>query len=116
MTKVAADLQISDVALKKTCDRHCVPAPPRGYWARKAAGKRVVQTRFFETSDPAVGQSKSRRGVNRLVDEVPLDVETPLACARFFEPAQTVRIVQPTSLHELELLVTIRTWPTPSCR
>ena len=30
MTKVAADLGVSDVALKKTCDKHRVPSPPRG--------------------------------------------------------------------------------------
>jgi hypothetical protein len=31
MTKVADDLGISDVALKKICDRHRVPTPARGY-------------------------------------------------------------------------------------
>ena len=52
MTKVAADFQISDVALKKACDRHRVPTPPRGYWAKKEAGKPVKQVSFVETADP----------------------------------------------------------------
>lgn len=30
---------ISDVALRKTCQRASIPTPERGYWARKAAGK-----------------------------------------------------------------------------
>ena len=52
MTKVAADFGISDVALKKICQRHRVPTPPRGFWAKKEAGKPVKQTRFVETADP----------------------------------------------------------------
>ena len=32
---------ISDVALRKTCQRAKVPTPERGYWARKAAGKKT---------------------------------------------------------------------------
>lgn len=34
---------ISDVALKKTCARSEIPAPERGYWARKDAGKPTFQ-------------------------------------------------------------------------
>ena len=43
MTKVAEDLGISDVALKKICDKHRVPTPPRGYWAKRDAGKPTKQ-------------------------------------------------------------------------
>lgn len=39
MTKVAAELGISDVGLAKACRRNGVPAPPRGHWAKLAAGK-----------------------------------------------------------------------------
>jgi len=52
MTKVAEEFGISDVALKKACDRHRVPTPPRGYWAKKDAGKSVRQVGFVETADP----------------------------------------------------------------
>jgi hypothetical protein len=34
---------ISDVALKKTCERAEVPTPDRGYWAKKEAGKSTFQ-------------------------------------------------------------------------
>ena len=30
---------LSDVGLRKFCQRLDVPAPPRGYWAKKQAGK-----------------------------------------------------------------------------
>ena len=52
MISVAADLGISDVALKKICDKHRVPTPSRGYWAKKAAGKPTKQVPFHETADP----------------------------------------------------------------
>jgi hypothetical protein len=52
MTKVAEDLGISDVALKKICDKHRVPTPSRGYWAKKAAGKPTKQIPFHNTTDP----------------------------------------------------------------
>jgi hypothetical protein len=51
MTKVAEEFGISDVALKKACAKHRIPTPPRGYWARKAAGKSVKQLLFHEISD-----------------------------------------------------------------
>ncbi len=44
VTKVAAELEISDVALHKICRKYNVPVPPRGYWAKLAAGKAVRQT------------------------------------------------------------------------
>jgi hypothetical protein len=37
----AAQFGVSDVALAKACRRQQVPIPPRGYWARKAAGQPV---------------------------------------------------------------------------
>lgn len=62
MTKLAAELGISDVGLAKACRRHAVPAPPRGYWAKLKAGQKPLQTPlptpeldvvvYFATSDP----------------------------------------------------------------
>jgi hypothetical protein len=44
MTRLAKQLGISDVGLAKACRRHDVPAPPRGYWAKLAAGHKPPQT------------------------------------------------------------------------
>lgn len=41
MTKVAADFGVTSTALKKTCDRHKIPTPDRGYWAKLEHGKPV---------------------------------------------------------------------------
>lgn len=40
---IAPDYGISDVAFAKTCRGHDIPLPPRGYWARQQAGKKVAQ-------------------------------------------------------------------------
>lgn len=43
MRTLAQRFGLSDVGLAKTCRRMVVPVPGRGYWAKKAAGKRVKQ-------------------------------------------------------------------------
>jgi hypothetical protein len=44
LTQLAKRFGLSDVALHKICRKHDVPHPPLGWWAKKAAGKEVVQT------------------------------------------------------------------------
>lgn len=46
MMTLSARFGISDVALKKTCARVGISTPERGYWAKKEAGKEVVQAAF----------------------------------------------------------------------
>jgi hypothetical protein len=41
MAVLGPALGLSDVGLKKTCARLRIPTPPRGYWARVAAGQKV---------------------------------------------------------------------------
>jgi hypothetical protein len=41
MVKLSEQYGFSDVGLAKICKRHNIPRPPRGYWARKAAGYNV---------------------------------------------------------------------------
>lgn len=44
MAVLAPKLGLSDVGLKKTCARLEIPSPPRGYWARLAAGQKIRRT------------------------------------------------------------------------
>src|SRR5580700_11221729 len=39
VTRLAQEFAISDVALAKRCKREGIPLPPRGYWAKVAAGQ-----------------------------------------------------------------------------
>ncbi|NCC53207.1 MAG: hypothetical protein EOM20_18625, partial [Spartobacteria bacterium] len=41
MTAAAEEYGLSDRGLAKLCERNSIPVPPRGYWAKKAAGKKV---------------------------------------------------------------------------
>lgn len=43
ITRLSKEFGVSDVGLAKACRKLAVPLPPRGYWARKGAGKPVVQ-------------------------------------------------------------------------
>ena len=43
ITKLAKRYGLSDVGLAKTCKRHKIPIPGRGYWAKKASGKATIQ-------------------------------------------------------------------------
>jgi hypothetical protein len=44
MTHLAKEFALSDVALHKICRKHDIPNPPLGWWAKKAAGKKVTKT------------------------------------------------------------------------
>lgn len=46
MCRLAAEYGLSGNGLAKICDRLKIPYPPRGWWAKKAAGKKVVQFRL----------------------------------------------------------------------
>ncbi|MDL2409954.1 hypothetical protein PY650_30930 [Rhizobium calliandrae] len=53
MRKLAERFGVSDRGLAKTCARHLIPVPPRGYWAKLEAGQSVKKTplRAVENTD-----------------------------------------------------------------
>lgn len=61
MTHLAKEFAISDVALHKICKKHGIPNPPLGWWAKKAAGKKVKQMPLPEANPGASGQDHHRR-------------------------------------------------------
>jgi len=44
VTQLAKTYGISDVGLAKICKKYKIPRPPRGYWAKKAAGQQMAKT------------------------------------------------------------------------
>ena len=70
MTTVAGRYGISDVALGKICLRHRIPTPPRGYWAKLAAGKKVKKTHYVRVSDPNLNNIKIYGGENLMSEAV----------------------------------------------
>jgi hypothetical protein len=89
MNKLAKKFGISDVALAKHCRRLDVPRPPRGYWAKLAAGKSVTREYLPPRgpgmcNDLEVGASRQWWHRSYSEEEVlTMDPEAPL----FEEPA-----------------------------
>lgn len=50
LMKVAVDNNITGTALKKICNRHEIPTPERGYWAKLEYGKPVQHPPLRESS------------------------------------------------------------------
>lgn len=117
VTKLAKDYKLSDVGLRKICISLDVPLPPRGYWAKLAAGKTIATPALHET---AVATTYTRATYVALVDEVleervikardsnpnAVDLDTPdyfppLEQTAFTSPAKlVVRAMKTTKLHE----------------
>lgn len=56
LMKVAADYNITGTALKKICDRHEIPTPERGYWAKLEHGKPVRHPSLPEVSNEQLAE------------------------------------------------------------
>lgn len=70
MTTLAQDFGISDRGLAKTCSRHRIPVPPRGYWAKVAAGEKPPVPPFLELRDPRMDRVSIRGATSALPDSV----------------------------------------------
>ena len=55
MSRLASEFGITGNGLAKICDRLDVPYPPRGYWAKKVAGKPVVTFKLPARPDDVPG-------------------------------------------------------------
>ena len=89
MTKLAESFGISDVGLAKICDRHRVPSPPRGYWAKKEAGKKVKQTIFAKVDDPLLDRIEIVAARDNLPEPVREVIELRRAERKAARPPRT---------------------------
>jgi hypothetical protein len=87
MTQVAKDFAISDRALAKVCARKQVPVPPRGYWAKKSAGKDVPKPPLPEFV------AKPRKEKKDEMPPVQQAAKKPKLGSMFGERRQTIRKV-----------------------
>ncbi|MCQ1839085.1 hypothetical protein [Neorhizobium galegae] len=53
ISKLAEQLEISDRGLAKTCARHHIAVPGRGYWAKVEAGLPATKTPLWKLDNPA---------------------------------------------------------------
>ena len=70
MTALAQEFGISDRGLAKVCGRHRIPVPPRGYWAKVAAGERPKVPPFLELRDRSLDRVSIRGATSALPDGV----------------------------------------------
>lgn len=98
--KVARDLGISDVALHKTCRKHNIPVPPRGHWAKVAAGKRVVQP---PTLHPNSAANEFVQIIGPQTADLPKSVQDALTEGRAAEQNRPRASTRPTSPYVLSL-------------
>lgn len=95
MSRLAADYGISGNGLSKICDRLKIPYPPRGYWAKKAAGQKVIQFRLPDLKDDTPTEvTISPTPPPAPSPQLPKEVEEKLTAAR----AQVKEVTVPERL------------------
>lgn len=92
MTKLGAELGISDVGLAKACRRRAILVPPRGHWAKLQAGRTSVQVPLPQPGTD-MGVSFTTVPPARRQAEV---AQTREAKAVVAEKAEALRAVAPT--------------------
>lgn len=89
-TKLAGIWGISDVAIGKLCVRECIPAPPLGYWAKRAAGGKV-STKPLPMRLPGQRELIELRAVNHYARwNAPVDLESEIAPPIYLETIEEV--------------------------
>jgi len=84
MSRLASDYGITGNGLAKICDRLSIPYPPRGYWAKRAAGKKVVTYRL-----PEAGESTPLKVTISPTPPAPKGPELPIAVREAVETARS---------------------------
>lgn len=89
-SKLAGIWGISDVAIGKLCVRECIPAPPPGYWAKRAAGGRVSTTPL-PMRLPGQRELVELRSVNDYVRwNAPVDLDADISPPTYRETVEEV--------------------------
>jgi len=91
MRELAKEHGISDVALAKICKKLDIPRPGRGYWARKAAGKRVKQTALPPLSPGKSPEHRVSRWKDPLANQEVGD-EAQSLLAREADPSMAITV------------------------
>ena len=98
--KVAERFGITGTGLRKICDKHDIPVPPRGHWAKVAANKKVTRPRLPRPSDgdEKVRLSRARMSGNgqAVRDGRASNRAEPVVAQREFEAQPENRIVVET--------------------
>ncbi|WLA74094.1 hypothetical protein QIH77_02320 [Bradyrhizobium diazoefficiens] len=102
MSRLAIQYGLSGNGLAKICRRLDVPYPPRGYWARKEAGKKVAQPALLAIRPGTRAQATIAPSLPAPPPpQIPLELEEGLAAARRL----TASLRVPAKLHHPHQIV-----------
>ncbi|MBR9826598.1 MAG: hypothetical protein GYB36_12475 [Alphaproteobacteria bacterium] len=99
MTTLAKDFGITGNGLAKICERLGVPRPPRGYWAKKEAGKKVIRYRL-----PARQEGQPETAIIRPTPRIPkASADEAVAKKEILDRIKTVKELPkfPSGMHRL---------------
>ena len=68
LSRLAPELGLSDNGLRKLCHRYNIDVPPRGFWARLAAGQNVTRPPLASPSDDPEIRLPTSREIERKVE------------------------------------------------
>ncbi len=88
VTKVSERYGVSDVMIHKVCKALNVPVPPRGYWAKKAAGQPVEQEPLPEHTDKTAVFGRKTEDDKK---KSPLTLDETLS---FLEEEERLRVIK----------------------
>lgn len=89
-SKLAGIWGISDVAIGKLCVKECIPAPPPGYWAKRAAAGRVSTT-TLPMRLPGQRELVELRSVNHYERwNAPVDLDAEISPPSYLETVEEV--------------------------
>jgi hypothetical protein len=112
MATLGPKLGLSDTGLRKICEKHHIPTPPRGYWAKVAVGQRIKRPPLPKLPAAMRGSEETlivfhqppRPAPRELVAQQAEDY-SPAGVRRRFEAAPENRIVVPAILEQPHALV-----------
>lgn len=98
---------LSDRGLAKLCERNSIPVPPRGYWAKKAAGQKVKKAPLIVLDDKeletAILLRKASPAPARTTEEPALPEAIQEAIYREKRPENLIKV--PATLHKPHMIV-----------
>lgn len=97
---LAKEIGVSDAGLAKACGRHRIPIPPRGYWAKKAAGKAVARDPLPIIVDPRLDTVTMTRPLPRPARSTPATAGKSVPVATAAPPAPTIQNSEITAAWE----------------
>lgn len=104
--QLAKQYGLSDVGFAKICKRHNIPRPPRGYWARLAAGQSPPQTPLPDPDNDEVIQinaNTDRRDPLTTDPEIQSKIEA-VQKSKSIEVPKSLRNPHPLVARSLEIL------------